>query len=162
MNTQNTIKNTSNSQAYGSQITVKNINELILNHNKVIDTILDLGFKLNKDQFLKGMQLWHNLAVEGSYIVDIARANGINVKVNMQDGRITYHNFSTFYEVWFKNQTRMLIHSSSENLDIRTAEAYLVDDIANCGEIVNIVPIGIVDANKRYDTSDYLTWPLIG
>lgn len=62
---------------------------LIDRHNVVVSTLEQVSAKVKVDGWLfKGMELWHNLACEGSDITHIARENGIDAKCNMQTGRI--------------------------------------------------------------------------
>ena len=65
--------------------------EIINKHNKIIEAIESLDLKLSLGDFLRFQSISCAISSEGLEITQLARANGIDAKCNMQSGLITVY-----------------------------------------------------------------------
>ena len=64
---------------------------LIDRHNSVVDALNESKLPVPEEKRFKAMGIWHKLACEGADITALARENGIDVKCDMQSGRIAVY-----------------------------------------------------------------------
>lgn len=65
----------------------EDIMKLIAGHNIVVDTLERVGQHIVV-RGLEGAEIWHSVACQGANIVDVARALGMDARIDMQSGRI--------------------------------------------------------------------------